>query len=299
MFDTKLESARKILRILFILAVICAAGAAVLYVLAFNAEYDTALHHYAADGILIKLASAALVVCAAAALAVYFMTKGKAAVGDTVSQAETFGVILTAFMFIAFGIVSFGDHSIDPVNGFAAFCIKATPFLALLSSIPFICAASERLRGTTLHRVTSVFPVLCGTALIFKYYFDIQVVPLNDPEITLTLVPISAWVLFMLFEARLANGIAEPRHAGAAAIVGLIPGVIGAGRIILYYKSGASPITTVMEDVMFAAIAVLALCRLVSLTGRLESAPEPDPEKDGKKKKKEEKSSDEPSESAE
>lgn len=102
---------------------------------------------------------------------------------------------------------------------------------------------------------------------MFKYYFDLKEMPLNDPELTLTMVSISSAVIFFLCECRLAIGIASSAVAAfSASAAACLTGSISVARVILWRMDGHI-IPAPMETLLLLSVAILAGCRLFELSG--------------------------------
>lgn len=248
--------------------------ASVFYVIAYMNDYDITIRHFETGSVtatiftvLFFIVAAVVTVCA-----ILIRRGGKLSETDP-SQIETFALWLTAFMFFAFGAISvaFAEPTLTSNSLIGTLASKLITPLALLSALPFVFAVSSRLRGSALHGFTSFFPIMWGVCLLFKYYFDIVDMPLNDPELALTTVCISALVIFFISEARSALGINSPAIAFFCnSIAVCVGGCVSTSRIIL------SLITThtfpsLMENVIFFVISVLALVRLLVLEDKFTS----------------------------
>ena len=97
--------------------------------------------------------------------------------------------------------------------------------------------------------------------------------PLNDPELSLTMVSISAALVFSLSECRSALGVNTVSGAVFSASAGLcMTGAASAARLVLWKIDGLiTPSPT--ESVMLFAVAVMAGARLYSMRHSIVPAP--------------------------
>ncbi len=259
-------------------ALLLSAVGAVLYGIAYVNSYDPALRHFGADCAAVKVAFALFALAAAlSAVCALALRGGLTLRPEDKSSSGSFVLWLTAFMFIGFTVASLlSGENVMSVSPFGSYCIKAIPVLSVLSALPFFCAAARRLSGSVLHSITAIAPVLWAAAVMFKYYFDLHEVPLNDPELTLTIVSLSAAILFFLTEWREALSIARPASSALSQLLCVcLAGPVSAARIVLYFiLENGILIPTLMECIMLFTVAALALYRLLSVPSRL--APEPE-----------------------
>ncbi len=260
-------------------AAVAGAVAAVLYSTAYSSFYDKAIHHYNATPLV-----TAFVVMFALAVAIALVTaacfrKAPPLAESAPNQIESFILWFAAFMFFFFGVLSFsstaGAGSDMLLQGDAAFgvlgkfCNSASAPLAILTAIALVCSVASPLRGTVVHRVSSIIPVLLGSCMLLKYYFDLQHAPLNDPEVVLTSVCTAAMTLLFIFEARYTLGIATPALSVFCILTCLsLTGFISAARIYLSITAGHTT-PPLMENIIFFSVASLALVRLISLPEKL------------------------------
>jgi len=257
-----------IFRLGSISAAVLSVIASVFYVIAYTNDYDTSIRHFEAGSVaaivftvLFFTAVTVLTVCA------ILIRRGGSLNDAEPCQIETFALWLNAFMFLAFGAISvaFTTPSAESTSLIGNLASKLIDPLALLSALSFIFAVSSRLRNSALHGFTTFFPIVWGVCLLFKYYFDITDMPLNDPELALTTVCISSLVIFFISEARSALGMNSPAISffcsGVAVFLG---GCISTSRIILSLITSYT-LPSLMENVLFFVISVLALVRLLVL----------------------------------
>lgn len=255
-------------------ALICSAlsaAAAALYFIAYHTGiYERDIHHYAksspipaAVAILLFLSFAVSIITA---LSVKKSDWNNSA--DLPSPSVSFGAYLTAFMFIGYFIASLYSWAPLPEDvGFGDICSRVCIFLGLLSAVPFICDGSGRVRRGSFHRAMSFFPVIWGAFLMFKYYFDLKEIPLNDPELILTDISIAAVVLFFLTESRRALDITSPfKNTAASFLASFIALPISAVRILLC-KTDSLSLPDMMENILLASIGIFAVLRIINDAG--------------------------------
>lgn len=260
-------------RIGTLVSVFLAIAASVLYAVSYKSFYDVSIRHFSSSVIV-----SAFVVCAVLTVllnlvfSIFFRRQNM--VDKGANQIESFVLWLCAFMFICYGVLTITSpgapvSSADPVSPLAVFSSTAIGPLALLSAVPFVCAVSDRLRGRALHGATSFIPVIWGVFLLFKYYFDLEEMPLNDPELTVTTLCVSSLVIFFLSESRSALGIgnAPIYWFGSISAFG-IAGGISTARIVLGIIADHS-IPSLMENIIFFSVSALALTRIISFESRL------------------------------
>jgi len=257
-----------IFRLGSISAAVLSVIASVFYVIAYTNDYDTSIRHFETGSVtaivftvLFFTAVTVLTVCA------ILIRRGGSLNDAEPCQIETFALWLNAFMFLAFGAISvaFTTPSAESTSLIGNLASKLIDPLALLSALSFIFAVSSRLRNSALHGFTTFFPIVWGVCLLFKYYFDITDMPLNDPELVLTTVCISSLVIFFISEARSALGMNSPAISFfCSGVTVFLGGCISTSRIILSLITSYT-LPSLMENVLFFVISVLALVRLLVL----------------------------------
>ena len=248
-----------------------AAGSA-LYVSAFTSYYDTAIRHYDAVPVLYAFAALfilSVLLCAAASLSL----RGRLCItNDVPCTFETFILWLTAFLFISFGaatMMSPSDASTLPAV--PAICARLLPILSVLSAFSFVFSISSRLRGTAWHAASSLVPLFWTAALLFRYYYDLSEMVLNDPETSMTSLCIACAMLFFLAEARRAFAFLTPAFASFCyTAAASMTGFISISRIVLRIISDHST-PSLNENIAFAAIGLVSLARLYSLNRNMPS----------------------------
>ena len=260
-------------------ALVCAAlsaAASTLYFIAYHSGvYEKDLHHYQSGSALPIAFSLLFLLSAVVSFATALWVKGAAREDEPVlpDPSVSFGIFLVAFMFIGYFIASF--YSLTPLPeevGFGDVCTRLCPFIGLLSAVPFICDGSGRMRRTTLHRAATVLPVIWGSLLMFKYYFDLKEMPLNDPELILTDVSIAAVILFFLTESRRALVISSPfKNTAASFLTVFLTLPVAVARVILF-KTDSFDIPLLMENILLASIGIFALIRIVNDAGAFDDS---------------------------
>ncbi len=276
MNDTK----KLIYRIGSSISSITAIAAAILYVIAYRSSYNLSIRHFDPSA-----AVTAFCILLGISLAVTFVTSILMRKSGKLSEhapnyIESFILWMTAFMFIGFGIISVSTPAAEPSTDYASqfsalssVCASAIIPLTFISAIPFICAASDRLRGCIVHSITSLAPILWGVCLILKYYFDLTYMPLNDPELSVTSIILSAIIIFLISESRSTLNINSPAiYFCGNNLAVTVTGCLTTSRIILSLTSGHS-IPSLMENIIFFMIAVLALTRLISFESKVTPIP--------------------------
>jgi len=245
-----------------------ALAASILYIVAYHTSYDTVIRHFNTGAVLPYVFGALMAASALAFTVSSVLMRKKCALADAAPKgAETFGLWMCGLMFLIFGVLSFSAEPSANAAGLGAFCTKALAPLAIVSAAPFLLRASSSTRGGSLHAAATFAPVLWGICIMFKYYFDLKEMPLNDPELTLTMVSISSAVIFFLCECRLAIGIATPAVAAfSASAAACLTGSISVARVILWRMDGHI-IPAPMETLLLLSVAILAGCRLFELSG--------------------------------
>lgn len=255
--------------------------ASILYIIAYHNSYDTEIRHFDIGarlpmvfGVLMFLSVVIFTVSSILLRKKYTMDTG------ALGSCETFGLWLCGLMFLIFGVISF--TTVDPslaTSKIGAFCNTALPVLAIVASVPFFISTSDKMRLSTAHAVSTLAPVLWGICLLFKYYFDLKEMPLNDPELTLTMVSISCAVIFFLCECRISMGIASPAVITFSASAALcLTGSISVARMVLWRTDGHM-IPSPMETILLFTVAVLAGCRLYALSSSMAMVPVPEEKK--------------------
>ncbi len=250
-------------------AALCAclsAGAAALYYSAYHGGlYDKDIRHYASGNVTPAIAFSLFAVSAVISIITALSVKGAVREDEDVvpTASVTFGSFLTAFFFIGYFIMSAYSYEPLPTSPtFGEICSYVCPFLGLLSSVPFICDASGKIRRASLHRITTFIPIVWGAFLMFKYYFDLGEIPLNDPELAVTNVSIAAVILFFLAESRRALVISSSfKCAVSSFLVAFITLPIAAARIALCRTDGFTT-PTIMENILLAVIGIFAVIRI-------------------------------------
>lgn len=273
MNSRKVSSARRTLLIGSLCAAVTAVAAAIIYFFAYHNSYDTVIHHYNFDTSLPMIFGILMLICTVAfAITSIRMRSLHLSVSPTGNVAESFGLWLCAFMFVIFFAFCFVQQgTVESVSTasnatkFGTVCSNINSPLALLSALSLFLTLHEKTRGTTLHAVFTFAPVLWSVTLVLKYYFDLADMPLNDPELTLTMVSLSGVVLLFLGECRLALGIASAATVAFSASAALfLTGGITATRIILF-RTDALTLPTPAESALLISATILGACRLVSL----------------------------------
>ena len=245
-------------------------AASILYIIAYHNSYDTVIRHFETGAVLPYVFGAFMALGTLVFTVSSLTMRKKYTLSDyTPKSAETFGLWMCGLMFLVFGVLSFSAEPSADAAGIGAFCTKALAPLAIVSAAPFLLRASSSTRGSSLHAVSTFAPVLWGICIMFKYYFDLKEMPLNDPELTLTMVSISSAVIFFLFECRLAIGTATPAVAVfATSAAAFLTGSISVARSVLWRIDGHI-IPDPAETLLLLSVAVLAVCRLFELSGTL------------------------------
>ena len=240
--------------------------AGVLYGIAYHTSYDTVIRHFDADAVLPVIFGVLMFLVAVTFSVTSLLFRKKYTLEDCAPRsAETFALWLCGLMFLIFGFMSVSSGSSSASSAIGSVCAKAIAPLAILSSVPFFMRTSGRLRNTAVHSALTLAPVLWGICLLFKYYFDLKEMPLNDPELTLTMVSVSCAVIFFLGECRKALGICSAAlsvFCPAAALC--LTGSISAARTVLWRVDGHS-IPEPAETMLLFAVAILAGCRLYEM----------------------------------
>lgn len=249
-----------------LLPTVTAVVAAVLYAVAYHTSYDTVYRHYERNSHLIfvsgLLFTLSVAICAIISLSVRHRAILKP---HSAGAAEVFSLWFTGFMFIGFGIISVIERSEPTGTGIGVFCQIALIPLAFLSAVPFALSASDRLRGGTAHRIMSIFPVLWCCILMLRYYFDLSEMPLNDPELILTICALSSLIIFLLSECRRALGIITPPIALFSSVAAAaIAGTTSIARIILFCTDSLA-YPRIIELIMLFVISLTAFARALVL----------------------------------
>lgn len=254
---------------------IIALVASVLYGIAYYTCYDKSLRHYEVGaplptvcGVLMLMS---VIVFTVMSLILRKKTEFRSSAGNSF---ETFSLVFAAIIFFVFGIFSLTTGEVGHfASKLGEFCTKATAPLAMISSVYFFSASSESMRNNILFKIASFVPVLWGLSLLFKYYFALEDMPLNDPELTLTMVSVSAALVFFLSECRSALGINSVSGAVFSASAALcLTGSVSAARLVLWRLDGLATPSPV-ESVMLFAVAVVAGARLYSMRNSIISSP--------------------------
>ena len=279
MNDTK----ESIFRIGTAVSAVSAVVSAVLYAIAYKNSYDLSIRHFNPSiTVTVFCILAALSVLSSTVSAILLRKSGKMT-EHAPNYIESFILWMTAFMFIGFGFISLTTPAsstvstslADSSNGFSILsnvCSSAILPLTFISALPFICAASDKLRGCMIHSLTSFAPVLWGLCLLLKYYFDLKDMTLNDPELSITSLILSAIVIFLLSESRSTLNINTPSVYFFGSITALtVTGCFTTARIILSLTSGHA-VPSLMENIIFFMISALALTRLISFESKVTPA---------------------------
>ncbi|MBQ6789619.1 MAG: hypothetical protein IJO81_05485 [Clostridia bacterium] len=260
-------------RIGTVASVIMAIAASVLYAVSYKSFYDVSIRHFNASAVVTAFVVFA-VLTVLLNVGFCFCFRRQKMVEQGANQIESFVLWLCAFMFICYGVLTVASpdvpvYTAEGMSPLAAFSAKAIGPLAILSAVPFVCAVSDKLRGSFVHGAASFVPVIWGVFLLFKYYFDLEEMPLNDPELSVTTICISAIVIFMLSESRSALGVANtPVYwLGSVSAFGIAGGVSTA-RIVLGIIADHN-VPSLMENIIFFSVSALALTRLISFESRL------------------------------
>lgn len=254
---------------------IIAAIASVLYGVAYYTSYDTEIRHFDSGSVLPVIFGVLLFLSFVIFTVTAVLLRKKYVIEDKdMSSAETFALWFSAVMFAVFGIMSLASgDGVALTSKLGETCSKVTSPLALLSAVALFLSASDNLRGSTAHRIFSFAPILWALSLLFRYYFDLSHMPLNDPELALTMVSVSGVIVFLLSECRSALGINTPAGAvfGASAAL-CMTGAVSAARVVLVIAAGHT-VPSPMESIMFLTVALLAGTRLCALRGSFAQAP--------------------------
>lgn len=278
-------------------SLILAAAAALAYIFAYKNSYDPAIRHFAAGEPLATVFAVLFAISAVAATVTAFMLRKRGNLRDTApNQIETFVLWFVSFLFLAIAFLyvtsaqpgtlenetstagflagfktsvkeAFSPANGSPMNLGAVAGVLVVPF-AFLSAIAFAMSATS-LRSSTVHCIFTFAPVLWGALLLFKFYFDLTEMPLNDPELTLTLVSISAMITLFISESRTSLGINTPAISAFGCILGAgLGGCVALARIILNLTAGHY-VPSLMENIIFFSVGVLALVRFLSIGEKL------------------------------
>lgn len=260
-------------------SVIIAFLAGVLYCIAYHNSYETDIRHFEAGAALPYIFGVLMLLSAVIFTVSSVLLRKKYTLADSVpGSAETFALWFCGLMFLIFGFISFSGAHTEGSSQLGALCTGALAPLAVVSAVPFFLRTSEKTRNTALHAVFSIVPVLWGICLLFKYYFDLKEMPLNDPELTLTMVSISCAVIFFLCECRISMGIATPAIAAFSSSAALcLTGSISAARLVLWRLDG-HVLPEPAETLLLFAVAVLAACRLLELSSSMAPVTKPETE---------------------
>lgn len=247
-----------------------ALAASILYIIAYHFSYDKVVRHFDAASVLPYVFGILMAVSTAIFTVGSILLSKKYIISNSnVGSAETFGLWLCGLMFLVFGILSVDAGETQAASKIGAFCTSAMAPLSIFSLIPFALRTSRRLRNSTLHALSTFAPVLWGICILFKYYFDLKEMPINDPELTLTMVSISCAVIFFLCECRFALGIATPALAVfSASAVTFLTGAVSIARVVLW-KTDGHMIPAPGETTLLLAVAVLGACRLWELSSTI------------------------------
>lgn len=262
---------RSIFRIGSISSIVLSVIAAIIYAIAYSSDYDTVLRHYKTGSVTAVVFAVFYAICIAvvSVSAILIRKRGTLEEGDP-SQIEVFMLWLTAFMFFSFGVISFAFPTTTPTAiTIGTLSAKLIAPLAVLSAVSFVLSISSKFRRSTIHAVTTFFPILWGVCLLFKYYFDLEDMPLNDPDLALTIVSVAALIVFFLSESRSALGINSPAISYFANCIAVcLGGTVSTVRIILSLVSSFT-IPSLMENIIFFSVSVLAFIRLLVLDFKL------------------------------
>lgn len=247
-------------------SVVASVIAGVLYGIAYHTSYDTLIRHFDADAVLPVIFGVLMLLVSVTFSVTSLLFRKKYSLEDCApGSAEIFALWLCGLMFLIFGFMSVSSGSSSESSAIGSVCAKAIAPLAILSAVPFFMRTSGRMRNTAVHSALTLAPVLWGICLLFKYYFDLKEMPLNDPELTLTMVSVSCAVIFFLGECRKALGICSAAlsvFCPAAALC--LTGSISAARTVLWRVDGHS-IPEPAETILLFAVAILAGCRLYGM----------------------------------
>ena len=257
---------RNIFRICGISALALAVIASAFYAVAYSSDYDLSLRHFIPGSVTAVVFGVFFIISiAVVSVGAVLIRKSGKLLDKEPNQIETFALWLTTFMFLAFGVLSFmspSNTSTAQIN-IGVLASKLIGPLAIISAAAFALAASTRLRGTSWHALSSCFPILWGSCLLFKYYFDLEDMPLNDPELALTIVSISSLIIFFISESRCALGIATPSVSFFANCLAVcLGGCVSTVRIILSLVTTHN-LPSLMENIIFFTISALAFVRLI------------------------------------
>lgn len=248
--------------------------ASVLYGIAYHTSYDTVMRHFNTGAVLPTVFGVLMLLSAVTFTVASIIMRKKYTVSDRApGSVETFALWLCGLMFLIFGFISLASGTKGTGGGIGVFCTNALTPLAILSALPLFLRTSNRLRNSTVHGAVSFVPVLWGICLLFKYYFDLKEMPLNDPELTLTMVSISCAVLFFLCECKTTLGMCSPAlsvFTSSAAMC--LTGSISAARLVLWRIDG-HVIPAPTETLLLFAVAILAGSRLYELATSFVPAP--------------------------
>ena len=238
----------------------------ILYGIAYHTSYDTVIRHFNTGSIIVNVFSVLMLLTAVTFTFTALLMRKKFKIEEKApGSAETFALWLCGLMFLIFGVFFLSSGSAGETDGIGALCTKVLSPLACISAVPFFLRALGRTKNT-LYAVLTFAPILWGISLLFKYYFDLKEMPLNDPELTLTMVSISCAVIFFLCESRTAIGISSPAvSVFSAASTLCLTGCISAARLVLWRLDG-HVIPAPTETLLLFAVAVLAGCRLYELS---------------------------------
>ena len=268
---------RSIFRIGSLSAIALSVLAAVFYAVAYSSDYDIELRHFSRGSVpaVIVAVLFGIVIAVVSASAILLRKSGTLKENEP-NQIESYGLWLTSFIFIAFGMISIYYNTNTMTQGAVGIGVLASKViapLAILSCIPFILA-STNLRGSNWHQLSTCFPILWGVALLFKYYFDLEDMPLNDPELALTILAISSLVVFFISESRSTFGINSPSVSFFGNCIAVcLGGSISTIRIILSLVT-THTIPSLMENIIFFIISALALIRLLMLEFKFKASSE-------------------------
>ncbi len=260
----------------------------VMYYFAYTRSYDNDIHHFDFASAYPTLMTVFFALAVAISIATAFlMPKKYKVVNKAPDTATAFTLWFCAFVLLSFGLLSYSYNTAPHSDtAFGILCSNAAPILSALCCIPLVLSLSSRLRGTNVHAVGTFIPLFWCAAILFKYYFDISEMPLNDPELTLTVLSLSALGMFWLSECRLALGILSPAFAVISTLpAAAVTSAIAVARIIFYAKGGyVTP--SIYENIPFLAIALLAAVRYMGIYASLGPKPETAEESDKSNSKK-------------
>lgn len=249
--------------------------ASVLYGIAYHTSYDTTIRHFEFGAVLPTVFGVLMALSAVIFTVSSLLLRKKYTIADNAPKnAETFALWFCGLMFLIFGVMSLSSGSGTASSEIGVVCNKALAPLAIISAVPFFLRTSESMRNSAVHSVLTFAPVLWGICLLFKYYFDLKEMPLNDPELTLTMVSISCAVIFFLCECRNSLGISSSAISVFCPSAALcLTGSISGARLVLWRTDGhVLPAPT--ETLLLFAVAVLAGCRLLEIAGSFAPAEE-------------------------